>query len=114
MCIIGTKYHDIWCQNTPIYRQNHKSTIEHEWFRKSRDSARTPVQWSAEENAGFTSGKPWFYINDNYVDVNVAAQENDENSVLYFYRKAQLILQKYPTADDTMKPYEVRVYLWNQ
>ena len=48
----------------------------------SRDSARTPVQWSAEENAGFTTGTPWFYVNENYVDVNVAAQEADENSVL--------------------------------
>ena len=54
----------------------------------SRDSSRTPVQWSAEANAGFTTGTPWFYINENYVDVNVAAQEQDENSVLNFYRKA--------------------------
>ena len=54
----------------------------------SRDSARTPVQWSNEENAGFTTGNPWFYVNENYVDVNVAAQEKDENSVLNFYRKA--------------------------
>lgn len=54
----------------------------------SRDSARTPVQWSAEEHAGFTTGTPWFYVNENYVDVNVAAQEADENSVLHFYRKA--------------------------
>ena len=54
----------------------------------SRDSARTPVQWSAEEHAGFTTGTPWFYVNENYVDVNVAAQESDEDSVLNFYRKA--------------------------
>ena len=54
----------------------------------SRDSARTPVQWSAEENAGFTTGTPWFYINENYKDINVADQEKDENSVLNFYRRA--------------------------
>ena len=54
----------------------------------SRDSARTPVQWSAEENAGFTTGTPWFYINENYKTINVADQEKDENSVLNFYRKA--------------------------
>ena len=54
----------------------------------SRDSARTPVQWSAEENAGFTTGKPWFYVNENYKEVNVAAQEIDPDSVLNFYRKA--------------------------
>ena len=54
----------------------------------SRDSARTPVQWSAEENAGFTTGTPWFYINENYKDINVADQEKDDNSVLNFYRRA--------------------------
>jgi oligo-1,6-glucosidase len=46
------------------------------------------VQWSGEANAGFTTGKPWFYVNENYVDVNVADQENDPDSVLNFYRKA--------------------------
>lgn len=54
----------------------------------SRDSARTPVQWDDSENAGFTTGTPWFYVNENYKEVNVAAQEEDENSVLNFYRKA--------------------------
>ncbi len=53
----------------------------------SRDSARTPVQWSAEENAGFTTGKPWFYVNENYKEINVASQEGDPDSVLNFYRK---------------------------
>ena len=54
----------------------------------SRDSARTPVQWSDAENAGFTTGTPWFYVNENYKQVNVAAQEGDPDSVLNFYRKA--------------------------
>ena len=57
------------------------------WY-GSRDSARTPVQWSSEENAGFTTGTPWFYINENYKTINVADQEGDEHSVLNFYRKA--------------------------
>ena len=54
----------------------------------SRDSARTPVQWDNTENAGFTTGTPWFYVNENYKEVNVAAQENKEDSILNFYRKA--------------------------
>ena len=54
----------------------------------SRDSARTPVQWSAEKNAGFTEATPWFYVNENYKDINVADQESDPDSVLNFYRKA--------------------------
>jgi len=57
-------------------------------WRSSRDSARTPVQWDDSENAGFTTGTPWFYVNPNYKEINVAAQESDPNSLLNFYRKA--------------------------
>ena len=53
----------------------------------ARDNARTPVQWSAEENAGFSSGTPWFAVNENYRSVNVAAQEEDPDSLLNFYRR---------------------------
>lgn len=53
----------------------------------SRDSARTPVQWNSEKNAGFTTGEPWFYVNRNYKKINVASQEEDPNSILNFYRK---------------------------
>ncbi len=52
----------------------------------SRDSARTPLQWSDEKNAGFTSGTPWFYINPNYLTVNAKAEEEDPFSILNFYR----------------------------
>jgi oligo-1,6-glucosidase len=68
-------------------KRSPEKRLQRLWY-GSRDSARTPVQWSAEENAGFTTGTPWFYVNENYVDVNVAAQEQDEDSVLNFYRKA--------------------------
>lgn len=57
-------------------------------WRCSRDSARTPVQWSDEENAGFTTGTPWFHVNENYKEINVAQQEKDPDSILNFYRKA--------------------------
>lgn len=53
----------------------------------SRDNARTPVQWSSEKNAGFTTGTPWLKVNSNYKEINVAAQEKDPNSVLNYYRK---------------------------
>ncbi|MBE7004655.1 MAG: alpha-glucosidase [Ruminococcaceae bacterium] len=63
--------------------------------RASRDSARTPMQWSAEKNAGFTTAdKPWFSINENYREVNVAAQEKGPDSVLQFYRKAIAIRKR--------------------
>ena len=57
-------------------------------WRSSRDSARTPVQWDGSENAGFTTGTPWFYVNENYPQINVAQQEEDPDSILQFYRQA--------------------------
>ena len=54
----------------------------------SRDNARTPVQWSAEKNAGFTTAdKPWFFVNPNYTEINVADQDKDPDSILNYYRK---------------------------
>ena len=53
----------------------------------SRENARTPVQWNSGENAGFTTGTPWFKVNENYKEINVEAQENDPDSLLNFYRK---------------------------
>ena len=56
--------------------------------RASRDSARTPMQWTCGEKAGFTTGEPWFAINPNYVTINVERDNADEDSILNFYRKA--------------------------
>ena len=53
----------------------------------SRDNARTPVQWSDSDNAGFTTGTPWLKVNSNYKDIIVQNQENDPDSVLNYYRK---------------------------
>ena len=63
-----------------------KTTILKLANKASRENSRTPVQWNAETNAGFTTGTPWFPVNENYTEVNVAAQENDPNSILNFYR----------------------------
>lgn len=52
-----------------------------------RDNGRTPFQWDSSPNAGFTSGKPWLKVNPNYETINANAQENDENSVLNYFRK---------------------------
>ena len=65
-------------------------------WRSSRDSARTPVQWDDSENAGFTTGKPWFYVNQNYLKINAAKQEADPNSLLNFYRKAIALRKSLP------------------
>ena len=54
---------------------------------KSRDNARTPMQWDASENAGFTKGTPWIDVTDNYKEVNVASEVNDPNSIFNHYKK---------------------------
>lgn len=54
---------------------------------KSRDNARTPMQWDASENAGFTTGKPWIAVNPNYKKINVADQLKREDSVFNYYKK---------------------------
>lgn len=56
-------------------------------YAKSRDNGRTPMQWSKEKNAGFTEGKAWLHINDNYRYINVEDSINDENSILNYYKK---------------------------
>ncbi len=52
-----------------------------------RDNSRTPMQWSGEKNAGFTTGTPWIKVNENYKEINVEAQEKDPHSLLSYYRK---------------------------
>ncbi|CAN5153586.1 oligo-1,6-glucosidase [soil metagenome] len=55
--------------------------------RKSRDNARTPMQWTAGTAAGFTAGEPWIPVNSNYRWLNAAAQRSDPDSVFNFYRR---------------------------
>jgi oligo-1,6-glucosidase len=54
---------------------------------KSRDNARTPMQWDAGPNAGFTTGTPWIKVNPNYTEINVEQSLADPNSVFYYYRE---------------------------
>ena len=64
--------------------------------RRSRDNARTPMQWSAAPNAGFTTGTPWIGVNPNYRTINAEAQENDPDSVLCFYRRLIALRRELP------------------
>lgn len=63
-----------------------EQTLLHAINIKGRDNARTPMQWDDSENAGFTTGKPWLPVNQNYKKINVHAQLNDPNSILNVYR----------------------------
>ena len=55
--------------------------------RRSRDNARTPMQWDATKNAGFTTGTPWLPVNPNYVTVNAAEQLARADSVFHYYQR---------------------------
>jgi len=54
---------------------------------KSRDNARTPMQWDAGAQAGFTTGTPWLKVNPNYKEINVAQATADSNSIFHYYRE---------------------------
>lgn len=69
--------------------------------RRSRDNARTPMQWTDEENAGFTAGTPWLRVNSNYTAINVEKETIDPNSVLNFYKKL-IALRKDPEYKETV------------
>lgn len=84
------EYNDVADKNR--YRYKREEGISHEDIMKiiwasSRDNSRTPMQWSAMENAGFTTGTPWLGINENYKTINVEQQLHDQGSILQFYKK---------------------------
>lgn len=85
-----SEYDDVKTINT--YNERIESGVSEEIALKeawvtSRDNSRTPMQWNANKNAGFTCGKPWIGVNENYKTINVEVEERDENSVLNFYKK---------------------------
>ena len=84
----------IWNYNNTALNKTEEQRLKRQW-RSARDSARTPVQWSAEKNAGFTTADtPWINVNPNYTWLNAAQQEEDPDSILNFYRKAVALRKK--------------------
>ena len=63
---------------------------------KGRDNARTPMQWDASRNAGFTTGTPWLKVNPNYPAINVTQALADNNSVFYYYQKLIRLRKEHP------------------
>ena len=64
-----------------------KEDIMESIYARGRDNARTPMQWNAEANAGFTTGTPWMKVNPNYTEINAEAELANENSVFHYYKK---------------------------
>lgn len=96
-------YRDIETLN--LYRERlekgySREEIMRSVYAKSRDNARTPMQWNDEENAGFTQGTPWLKVNPNYTEIHAAAQVNDGDSVFACYRKLVHLRKEYPVFVD--------------
>ncbi|MFD6438372.1 alpha-glucosidase [Peribacillus sp. NPDC060186] len=64
-------------------------------YARSRDNARTPVQWNDSRNAGFTTGTPWIGVNSNYPEINAEKAYNDPNSIFHFYKKLIQLRKKH-------------------
>ena len=63
---------------------------------KSRDNARTPMQWDETPNAGFTTGTPWLMVNPNYKEINAARAVADPDSVFHYYQKLIALRKSHP------------------
>ncbi len=72
-----------------------KEAMKHIWD-FSRDNARSPMTWNNYTHAGFSEGKPWLPLNDEYAEINVDSETKDENSVLNYYYKLVDLRRKYP------------------
>lgn len=86
--------------------------------RKGRDNARTPMQWSAGEKAGFTDGEPWMPVNPNYTRINAEAEEGDSDSVLAFYKALIRIRREHPVVIDgdftLLMPEDAQVFAYTR
>jgi oligo-1,6-glucosidase len=84
-------YRDIWTHNR--YREMvedegmERQAVMELIHRKSRDNARTPMQWDTTTNAGFTTGTPWIKVNPNYGEINAQQALADPNSIFYYYQQ---------------------------
>lgn len=84
----------------------------------ARDNARTPIHWDDSAHGGFTSGTPWIQVNPNYVEVNAAAQEQDPDSELNYFRTLNQVRKNNLTlvygAYDLLLPEHTQVYAYTR
>ncbi|MFA0087707.1 alpha-glucosidase [Vibrio sp. 10N.261.51.F12] len=93
------QYRDIESLN--FYKVKTESGVSHEEMMRalhenSRDNARTPMQWTDQPHAGFTSGTPWIEVNPNFVDVNVQADSQSDVSIYQHYRSLIQMRREHP------------------
>lgn len=93
------QYRDIETLN--MHRLHLEAGLSPEQFIKGanengRDNARTPMQWTPEANAGFTTGIPWIEVNENYTVINAERALSDEHSIWNHYRKLIALRKEHP------------------
>lgn len=117
------EYRDVESLNYyQILLENGKSEEEalHILSERSRDNLRTPMQWSAEKNAGFSQAEPWIEVQKNYKTINTEVEEKQSDSILNFYKKLIQLRKELPViangtiysdgkVDGTLRPYECKV-----
>ena len=91
-------YRDVETLN--FYKQCMDNGLDEEWImdtlhRKSRDNARTPMQWDSSSSAGFTTGVPWMKVNPNHTIINVEAELANPDSVFHYYRRLIALRKQY-------------------
>ena len=79
---VRNAYQDLVIKNKTISEDDFRKAV----WNKSRDNARVPMQWDDSENAGFTTGKPWFRLSDRYQEINVKKALEKNDSVFYYYK----------------------------
>ncbi|NMG75939.1 glycoside hydrolase family 13 protein [Aromatoleum diolicum] len=92
-------YRDIESLN--LYRERTAAGVSHAAmmegiYANGRDNARTPMQWDASDNAGFSSGQPWLKVNPNYCEINAAAALADRDSIFHHYRRLIALRKAHP------------------
>jgi alpha-glucosidase len=88
--------------NDPVRKEDVKDPLGQQGWpeQKGRDGERTPMQWDATFNAGFTQGKPWLSVDPRYATFNVASESEDPNSILNFYRNLLALRHRSPALRD--------------
>lgn len=97
------EYRDI--ESVNLYKERlekgySRESIEESLRVKSRDNARTPMQWNAQENAGFSTVRPWIKVNENYTQIHAEAELSDSNSIFHCYRRLIALRKKYSVFAD--------------
>ena len=114
-------YKDIETLN--LYRERleggyEKEDIMRSIYARSRDNARTPMQWSAGPSAGFTTGTPWIAVNPNYTEINAEEERKDPDSVYHFYRKLIRLRKTHPVFVDgkfnLLLPEDERIFAYTR